>query len=135
MSLISQLNDALDHAMSKQRFIVPKTDFNRGHIENCLLFSRDSDDCLDKSVTVYDNEIDEYLPVKGIGFTGPGCQVCDEDTMYSQYQLEAYTLGFFSIMMKALIVYLLCMLGVLFFVNVYLPKSIESVESRQQSYQ
>lgn len=36
-------------------------------------------------------------------------------------------------MMRALIVYLLCMLGVLLFVNVYLPKSIESVESRQQS--
>ena len=82
MSLISQLNDALDHAMSKQRFIVPKTDFNKGTYRELLaILSEIPDDCLDKSVTVYDNEIDEYLPVKGIGFTGPGCQVCDEDTM------------------------------------------------------
>ena len=82
MSLISQFNDALDHAMRKQRFIVPKTDFNKGTYRELLaILSEIPDDCLDKSVTVYDNEIDEYLPVKGIGFTGPGCQVCDEDTM------------------------------------------------------
>ena len=36
-------------------------------------------------------------------------------------------------MMKALIVYLLCMLGVIFSVNVYLPKSIESTLDRQDS--
>ena len=82
MSLISQLNDALDHAMNKQRFIVPKTDFNKGTYRELLAILQEiPDDCLDKSVTIYDNEIDEYYPVKGIGFTGPGCQVCDEDTM------------------------------------------------------
>jgi hypothetical protein len=36
-------------------------------------------------------------------------------------------------MMKALIVYLLCMLGVLFFVNVYIPNSIKSTLDRQDS--
>lgn len=36
-------------------------------------------------------------------------------------------------MMKALIVYLVCMLGVLFLVNVYLPNSIKSTLDRQDS--
>ena len=36
-------------------------------------------------------------------------------------------------MMKALIVYLLCMLGVIFFVNVYIPNSIKSTLDRQES--
>ena len=36
-------------------------------------------------------------------------------------------------MMKALIVYLLCMLGVIFFVNAYLPNSIKSTLDRQDS--
>ena len=36
-------------------------------------------------------------------------------------------------MIKALIVYLLCMLGVIFFVNMYLPNSIESTLDRQDS--
>ena len=36
-------------------------------------------------------------------------------------------------MMKALIVYLLCMLGVLFFVNVYIPNSMKSTLDRQDA--
>ena len=36
-------------------------------------------------------------------------------------------------MMKALIVYLLCMLGVLFLVNIYIPNSIKSTLDRQES--
>ena len=82
MSLISQLNDALDHAMRKQRFIVPKTDFNKGTYRELLAILQEiPDDCLDKSVSVCDDESDEYYSVKGIGFSGPGCQVLDEDTM------------------------------------------------------
>ena len=36
-------------------------------------------------------------------------------------------------MMKALIVYLLCMLGVLYFVNVYIPNSMKSTLDKQES--
>jgi len=36
-------------------------------------------------------------------------------------------------MMKALIVYLVCMLGILFFVNVSIPDSMKSTLDRQDS--
>ena len=36
-------------------------------------------------------------------------------------------------MMKVLIAYLLCMLGVVFLVNVYIPESIKSTSDRQDS--
>ena len=62
---------------------IPNTDWNRGTYRELLNILKEvPEEMLDQTVTVYDNETDEYVAAGSIGWTGPGCQVLDNQHMY-----------------------------------------------------
>lgn len=81
-----------------ERFIVPKTDFDLGtYRELRAILDEIPDDCLDKPVIICDKRVEdlyirdgvsyptpngeEFRSVRGIGFTGSGCEKLGADNM------------------------------------------------------
>ena len=64
-------------------FFIPMSDWNRGTYRELLaILSEVPEQMLDQTVTIRDEENDEYYPAKSVGWTGPGCDTLGNQHMY-----------------------------------------------------
>lgn len=64
-------------------FFIPMSDWNRGTYRELLaILSEVPEQMLDQTVTIRDDENDEYYPAKSVGWTGPGCDTLGNQHMY-----------------------------------------------------
>ena len=64
-------------------FFIPMSDWNRGTYRELLaILSEVPEQMLDQTVTIRDEENDEYYSAKSVGWTGPGCDTLGNQHMY-----------------------------------------------------
>ena len=62
---------------------IPNSDWNTGTYRELLSILKEvPEEMLDQTAMVYDNKVDEYVDVRSIGWTGPGCEVLGNQHMY-----------------------------------------------------
>ena len=76
-------NTSSKEQSEEMQFFIPRSDWNRGTYRELLaILSEVPEQMLDQTVTILDNENDEYYPAKSVGWTGPGCDTLGNQHMY-----------------------------------------------------